>query len=253
MIPIFDSPRSRSVPYVNIAFILINFAVFIYELYLNAQGPADLERFIAEWGNVPACTFDSVGVDRGIIAENTICRLQPNSTLTPITAMFMHLGWLHIFGNMLFLWVFGDNVEDAMGHVLYAVFYLLVGVIASVAHGLTDLDSLVPAIGASGAVAGVMGGYIVLFPRSVVTAVIPPLFFLPLPVPAFVLIGVWFVIELISGFASLGFGVVEVGSDIAYFAHIGGFAAGALLVKLFAWRAPRRGSRAYADPYKDVW
>ena len=253
MIPIFDSPRSRSVPYVNLTLIAINFIVFFYELYLNGQSPAELERFIREWGNVPACTFDAVGWERGIVAENPICRVQPNSALTPITAMFMHLGWLHILGNMLFLWVFGDNVEDAVGHVLYAAFYLLVGIIASVAHSLTDIDSLVPAIGASGAVAGILGAYIVLFPRSVVTAVIPPLFFLPLPVPAFILIGIWFVIELVSGFASLGFGVVDVGSDIAYFAHVGGFVAGALLIKLFAFRAPRRGSRAYTNPYKDAW
>jgi membrane associated rhomboid family serine protease len=253
MIPIFDSPRSRSVPYVNLTIIALNFIVFFYELYLNAQAPAELERFIREWGTVPACTFDAVGWDRGIIAENTVCRLQPNSALTPITSMFMHLGWLHILGNMLFLFVFGDNVEDAVGHVLYAAFYLLVGIIATLAHSLTDIDSLVPAVGASGAVAGIMGAYIVLYPKSVVTAVIPPLFFLPLPVPAIVLIGIWFVIELVSGFASLGFGVANVGSDIAYFAHIGGFVAGAVLIKLFAVRGTKRTSRRYADPYKDVW
>lgn len=253
MIPIFDSPRSRSVPYVNLTIIALNFIVFFYELYLNGQSPLDLNRFIVRWGNVPACTFDAVGWDRGIIAENRVCRIQPNSALTPITAMFMHLGWLHILGNMLFLWVFGDNVEDAMGHLLYAAFYLLVGIIASVAHSLTDVDSPTPAIGASGAVAGILGAYIVLYPKSIVTAVIPPLFFLPLPVPAFILIGIWFVIELVSGFASLGFGVVDVGSDVAYFAHIGGFVAGAVLVKLFAIRGPNRTSRRHADPYKDVW
>ena len=241
MIPIFDSPRSRSVPYVNLTIIALNFIVFFYELYLHGQSPVDLNRFILRWGNVPACTFDAVGLDRGIVAENTVCRIQPNSALTPITAMFMHLGWLHILGNMLFLWVFGDNVEDAMGHVLYAAFYLLVGIIASFAHSLTDVDSLTPAIGASGAVAGILGAYIVLYPKSVVTAVIPPLFFLPLPVPAFVLIGIWFAIELVSGFASLGFGVVDVGSDVAYFAHIGGFVAGLVLIGLFGgFRRPRR-------------
>jgi membrane associated rhomboid family serine protease len=148
--------------------------------------------------------------------------------------MFMHVGWLHILGNMLFLWIFGDNVEEAMGHVLYAVFYLAVGIIAAFAHGVVNLDSLVPAVGASGAVAGVMGAYIVLYPRATVIAIIPPLIFLPLPVPAFVMIGVWFAVELIQGFSSLGPDVTETGGGVAYFAHIGGFVAGAALVNVMA-------------------
>jgi membrane associated rhomboid family serine protease len=256
MIPIFDSARSRGIPYVNITFIAINFLVFFYELYLSNQplpgGLTELDRFIARWGNVPACTFDAGGWDRGIVAENAICNLQPRSVLTPITAMFMHLGWLHILGNMLFLWVFGDNVEDAMGHVLYAIFYLLVGVLAALAHGLTDLNSLIPAVGASGAVAGVMGAYIVVFPRSIVTAVIPPLFFLPLPIPAALMIAIWFVGQLISGFSSLGFGVADVGTEVAYFAHIGGFVAGAVLVNLFAFNRPRRRNTS-RYPLEDAW
>ena len=256
MIPIFDSNKTRSRPYVNLAFIAINFAVFFYELYLANQpwsgGLTELDRFIARWGNVPACTLDASGWDRGIVARNAICELQPNSILTPITAMFMHLGWLHILGNMLFLWVFGDNVEDAIGHVLYALFYLLVGVLATIAHGLTDVNSLIPAVGASGAVAGTMGAYIVLYPRSIVTAVIPPLFFLPLPIPAALMIAIWFVAQLISGFSSLGFGVADVGSEVAYFAHIGGFVAGAVLVNFFAFNRPKRRAK---NPYplEDAW
>ena len=148
--------------------------------------------------------------------------------------MFMHLGWLHLLGNMLFLWIFGDNVEEAMGHALYAVFYLLVGIAAAAAHGLVNQESLTPALGASGAVAGVMGAYIVLYPRSLVIAIIPPLVFLPLPIPAFIVIGLWFAMELFYGFASLDPGVADVGGGIAYFAHIGGFVAGVALVNLFA-------------------
>ena len=257
MIPVFDSARSRTTPFVNLTFITINFIVFFYELYLANQplpgGLSELDRFIARWGNIPACTFDAGGWDRGIVAQSGVCEIQPNSVLTPITAMFIHLGWLHIIGNMLFLWVVGDNVEDAMGHALYALFYLVVGVLASLAHGLTDLNSLTPAAGASGAVAGVMGAYIVLYPRSIVTAFIPPLFFLPLPIPAALMIAIWFVGQLISGFSSLGFGVSEVGSDVAYFAHIGGFVAGAILVNVFAFRRTRRRPSARRPELEDAW
>jgi membrane associated rhomboid family serine protease len=139
-----------------------------------------------------------------------------------------------------------------MGHVLYALFYLLVGVLAALAHGFTDLNSLTPAAGASGAVAGVMGAYIVLYPRSIVTAFIPPLFFVPLPIPAALMIAIWFVGQLISGFSALGLGVSEVGSDVAYFAHIGGFVAGAVLVNLFAIRR-RRPPRRARSPLEDAW
>ncbi len=245
MIPIGDSVRRRSIPYVNYALIAINVIVFLYELSLQGQtwvGPlTQLDHFISDWGNVPPCTFDAIGWDQGFKGSGRTCSAQPNPALTPITAMFMHVGWLHLLGNMIFLWIFGDNVEDAMGHALYAVFYLLVGVLATVAHGVVNLDSLSPALGASGAVAGVMGAYIVLYPRALVIAIIPPLIFLPLPVPAFIVIGLWFIIELVRGYASLGPEVAEVGGGIAYFAHIGGFVAGALLVNLFA--IPNRKNR----------
>jgi membrane associated rhomboid family serine protease len=258
MIPIGDSTRSRSFPYVNVALIIINFVVFFYELYLSGQSSpplgTDLDRFVEHWGNIPGCTFDALGWDRNLMVDVAReCREQPSPALTPISAMFMHLGWLHILGNMLFLWIFGDNVEDAMGHVLYAVFYFVVGIAAALAHGLTDANSLTPALGASGAVAGVMGAYIVLHPRSMVTVLIPPLIFFPLFVPAIVVIGVWFIIELISGFASLGPDVAKVGGGVAYFAHIGGFIAGALLVSLFAAhrKRARRPSRTVYPARRD--
>jgi membrane associated rhomboid family serine protease len=163
---------------------------------------------------------------------------------TMFTALFIHGSWLHILGNMLFLWIFGDNVEDSMGHALYALFYLAVGASASFAHMLVNASDMTPAVGASGAIAGVMGAYIVLFPRATVAVIIPVLFFLPFPVPAFLLIGFWFVAQVFSGFASLGVSTVGAGGGIAYFAHIGGFLAGALLVNIFAVRrrppSPRR-------------
>ncbi len=237
MIPVADPGRRHTTPYVNYTLIAINFAVFLYQLYLQGQtwvGPySELDRFIAHWGNIPPCTFDAIGWDQGFIGTGRTCSMQPAPALTPLTAMFMHIGWLHILGNMLFLWIFGDNVEEAMGHILYAVFYLVVGSVAAVTHGLVNMDTLIPAVGASGAVAGVMGSYIVLYPRSTVIAFIPPIF-IPLPIPAAIVIGVWFIVELFLGFSSLGPDSAGVGSGIAYFAHIGGFVAGALLVNVFA-------------------
>jgi membrane associated rhomboid family serine protease len=209
MIPIHDSERSRSFPYVNVAIIAINIVVFIYELSLQGQAIAprvtELDRFIAHWGNIPACTLDALGRHADLTLRGVAtCDAQPHPAWTLITAMFMHGGWLHILGNMLFLWIFGDNVEDAMGHVLYAVFYLLVGVIAGFTHMLVNADALTPAIGASGAIAGVMGAYIVLYPRATVAVLVPIFFFIPLPVPAFLLIGFWFLLQLFSGAADLG-------------------------------------------------
>jgi len=238
MIPIGDTTRRRSVPYVTYALIGINLLIFIYQLMLSEQvdqfGRSELDLFIRRWGNVPPCTFDALGWDQGTIVLNTACEVQPRPALTPLTSMFMHVGWLHIMGNMLFLWIFGDNVEEATGHALFAVFYVLCGLAAAAAHGLVNQDSLVPALGASGAIAGVLGAYLLLYPRSLVIAIIPPIFFLPLPIPAFIVIGLWFAIELFSGLTSLDPGVADVGSGIAYFAHIGGFVAGALLVNVFA-------------------
>lgn len=245
MIPFRDSVRSRSIPYVNVAIIVANLAVFLYEVMLSqhALGPriTELDRFIFHWGNIPACTFDALGWDRNLVGTGAnVCHGQPHPAWTIFSAMFIHGSWIHLLGNMLFLWIFGDNVEDAMGHVLYAIFYLLVGVAGALTHGFVDPNALTPAIGASGAIAGVMGAYIVLFPRATVSVIIPFLFFIPFPLPAFLLIGFWFLAQVFSGFSSLGVDAVGAGGGIAYFAHIGGFVAGALLVNVFAWNRPRR-------------
>jgi membrane associated rhomboid family serine protease len=152
--------------------------------------------------------------------------------------MFVHGGWLHLIGNMLFLWVFGDNVEDALGHVRYLLFYLLAGAAAAALQVYVDQDSLVPMVGASGAIAGVLGAYLVLYPRATVAAVIPLLwFFGAFPVPAWVLIIFWFFLQLLNGVATLGAGDVTQG--VAFWAHIGGFVAGFALV----WLLRRRGRR----------
>jgi membrane associated rhomboid family serine protease len=242
MIPVADTVRSRSVPYVNLTIILINIVVFVYEVYLSQNvirgNVTDLDRFIYEWGNIPACTFDELGRNVELSARGqALCAGQDRPLLTIFTAMFMHGGWLHLAGNMLFLWIFGDNVEDAMGHLRYALFYLLCGVIAALTHGAIDTMSLQPAIGASGAIAGVMGAYLVLFPRAMVYVVLG-IILIPAPLPAWVLIGFWIVLQVFYGAASLG--VDTAAGGVAYFAHIGGFIAGALLVRLFVVGRARR-------------
>lgn len=240
MIPIRDSERSRSIPYVNVAIIVANLAVFLYEVSLSQQTigarATGLDRFIYHWANIPACTFDALGWDRNLVGNGAnVCHGQPHPAWTIFSAMFMHGSWIHVLGNMLFLWIFGDNVEDAMGHALYGIFYLLVGTAGSLAHGVIDPDALTPALGASGAIAGVMGAYIVLYPRATVSTLF---IFVPVPLPAFLLIGFWFVSQLFSGVSSLGVDTVGASGGVAYFAHIGGFAAGALLVNAFAWHRP---------------
>jgi membrane associated rhomboid family serine protease len=239
MIPIGDSPRPGAFPFVNVALIVTNVLVFLYEVQLSNQPlglvASELDRFIAEWANIPACTFDALGWETNhSVRALRVCEEQPQPVLTIFTAMFMHGSWLHLLGNMLFLWIFGDNVEAAMGHIRYAIFYLLAGTLAAIAHGLVNASDLTPAVGASGAIAGVLGAYLLLFPRATATVVFFPII-IPLPIPAFVLIGFWFVTQVFSGLAELGRvdDAVGSGGGIAYFAHIGGFVAGALLVNLF--------------------
>jgi len=253
MIPVGDSVRSRTVPYVNITIIVINIVVFLYEVYLSqdviAANFTELDRFIFEWANIPSCTFEALGVDAiSAGAEAQACSQQSEPLLTPLTAMFMHGGWLHIAGNMLFLWIFGDNVEDAMGHARYAIFYLVAGIAAAFAHGITDIESTQPAVGASGAIAGVMGGYIVLFPRAVVE-VIFGFILIPIPIPAFIMIGFWFVLQLFYGAASLGIDTAAGG--IAYWAHIGGFVAGAAMVRVFVAGRERYIARMRGRTFDD--
>ena len=256
MIPIHDSVRSRTFPYVNVAIIAINFAVFFYEVSLSQQTlhgqVTRLDTFIYDWGNIPACTLDALGVNATLSPLATqVCAMQPHPVWTVFSALFIHGGWLHILGNMLFLWIFGDNVEDSMGHALYAVFYLLVGALSGFTHMFVNAADVTPAVGASGAIAGVMGAYIVLFPRATIAVIIPLFFFIPFPVPALLLIGLWFVAQVFSGFSSLGVSAVGAGGGIAYFAHIGGFVAGALLVNAFAVR--RRAGPRRIRPPRDVW
>ncbi len=222
MIPVSDTVRSRTTPYINIALILANFAVFFYELTLS-QG--EVNRFFIQHGVVPHRLVNWIDSPSG-----------QKEPLTVITAAFIHGGWLHILGNMLYLWVFGDNVEDYLGHLKYLLFYLIAAAAAVAFQVAIDNNGTVPMVGASGAIAGVLGAYLVLYPKATVSVIF---FLVVLPVPAFVIIGFWFLLQLLSGIAALGT-ATGVGEGVAVWAHVGGFAAGFIIVLLLRPLIPRR-------------
>lgn len=224
MLPIGDENRGRRiVPFVTYGLILVNVLVFFYELTL----PADqLEAFVYRFGAIPAELTQ--GVDAPPLAPFPIY-------LTVITSMFLHGGWAHILGNMLFLWIFGDNVEDSMGHVRFLLFYLLGGIGAALTQiYLGGPESTTPMIGASGAIAAVLGGYLILYPTALVRVLVWFGFFVTvLMVPAIIVIGVWFLLQLLSGVATLGVQTQQTGGGVAFWAHVGGFVTGVVLVWIF--------------------
>jgi len=229
LIPISDAVRSRTFPFVNIALIVASVAVFIYEITLST---ADINVFIVDHGVVPVQLVDWVQGPSGLEEPGTV-----------FTSMFLHGGWLHLIGNMLFLWVFGDNVEDSLGHLRYLLFYFLAGRGAVALQVYIDQDGTIPTIGASGAIAGVLGAYLVLYPRATVAVLIPWLwFFGAFPMPAVVLIGLWFLLQLLNGVASIAT-ATGVDTGIAFWAHVGGFLTGLALVFVF-----RRGRRRRVSP-----
>jgi membrane associated rhomboid family serine protease len=237
MFPVQDSVPSRSVPVATRTLILINVVVFFFELMLPRQG---LERLFYLFGIVPArFTHPEWAAEVGFPLDD-YWRI--------LTHQFLHGGWFHIIGNMWALWIFGDNVEDRMGSSRFAIFYLLCGSIAGITQLLTNPDSTVPAVGASGAVAGVLGAYLIYFPTARLIVLLP-VFFLPLffEVPAVLYLVLWFWIQLFSGTAALA-GPQEVGG-IAWWAHVGGFVAGMLLCGLFV----RRRRPWQPDEYGAEW
>ena len=229
MFPIGDENAGTSIkPFVNWMLIGISVLVFVYEMLLP---PDQLEVFFMQFGAIPA----------------EITRFRDLYTI--FTSMFLHGGWAHLLGNMLFLLIFGDNIEDAMGHVSYLLFYLLCGIAAALAQVLLDVSSTIPVIGASGAISGVMGAYIVLFPHGKVRALMFFGYFGQIIlVPAWVMIGLWFVLQLFSGFASLA-GPADIGG-VAFWAHVGGFIAGALLVWLFRDKESVARQNAVRDQHR---
>lgn len=216
MIPLKDRNPTKLFPYANVCIILINVAVFAYEV---SQG-SGLEEFIRTYSVIPADLFSSI--QRHAFFENSFRGV--------FTSMFLHAGWLHLGGNMLYLWVFGDNIEDKLGHARYVVFYLICGIISSALYVYVDPHSRVPTIGASGAISGVLGAYMLLFPKAKVLTVIPIFIFLQfVELPALIVLGLWFVLQFFSGLASLGYQTAEAGG-IAWWAHVGGFVAGLILI-----------------------
>ncbi len=230
MFPIRDSVPSRQAPLVTWLIILANVAVFLYEF---VQPPRQLEQLVFLYGLVPVRLSVDLSIDGGLPPGVT----PAGGWLTLLTSQFLHGGLLHLVANMWTLWIFGDNVEDRMGRVRFLVFYLLCGVAAGLAHWFTNPASTVPTVGASGAVAGVMGAYFLLYPRARIVMLFPILFWpLFLEVPALLFLGFWFVGQLLSG-ASAGLsGTAEGG--VAWWAHVGGFLVGLLAVKVFTVRPP---------------
>jgi membrane associated rhomboid family serine protease len=214
MIPLKDINPTRTVPVVNVALIVANALVFFYMVYTSTLVRGSENGIMLAYGTVPARL--NLWLAGRIPAEAALLPL--------VTSMFLHSGLMHLAGNMLFLWVFGDNVEDYFGHLGYLVFYLVCGVGSGLIHVLFNLDSRIPAVGASGAISGVMGAYAVLYPGH---RILTFFFIFLIPVPAILILGYWFVIQFLEGVSGIGMGVH--GGGVAIWAHIGGFVMGVLI------------------------
>jgi hypothetical protein len=218
MIPLRDRNPTHHTPVVNIGLILANIAVFLYQF---SAGPG-VDSLYYQFGVVP----------KDVVAS--FSQLELGTAILPLfTSMFMHGGWLHIGGNMLYLWIFGDNVEDRLGRFRYLVFYLLCGFAATALHIFIEPGSEVPTVGASGAISGVLAGYLLMFPKARVVTIIPVFFFLQVAeLPALIVLGFWFIMQFFSGLVSLSAETAGTGG-VAWWAHIGGFLAGLALVVPF--------------------
>ena len=205
MIPLRDTQPSYTYPFVTVLIIAINVLIFLYEFSLDRF---ELNHFIVQYGMIPA-RFEWSDV---------------------VSSIFLHGGWMHLIGNMWFLWIYGDNVEDILGHMQYALFYVICGIAASFIHLVFNADSRVPTVGASGAIAGVMGAYMVKFPHSRILTLVPVFVFITtMEIPAFLILIYWFVIQFFSGVGEIGHSHLSQGG-VAWFAHVGGFLAGIVLV-----------------------
>lgn len=228
MLPLRDEIPSRRLPIVTYLLIAANVMAYIWQFLVSSQNP----RLAYAYAMIPADYFNGITL---------------SDLLHIFTSMFMHGGLAHIGGNMLYLWIFGDNVEDAMGHTRFLAFYLLGGFLASLAHIITSPTSRIPTVGASGAIAAVLGAYLILYPRArVLTLVVLGFFIRLVMVPATIVLGLWFILQLFQGVMSLG--MADMGG-VAFWAHIGGFVSGMLLVRLFA---RPQGPRIY-DPLRGRW
>lgn len=215
MIPLRDSLRSRSLPLITISIIIANFYVFYRELIASDRM---LNVMIRKYGLTPISFIEALNAGSLSIAD-----------YSPLLSnLFLHGGWLHIIGNMWYLWIFGDNVEDWLGHISFVAFFLLTGLIANISHILLDPFSTIPVIGASGAISGILGAYLILYPTAKIKTLVPIFIFLQIfEVPAMLFLGLWFFLQLQSG------ALASAGTNIAWWAHIGGFLAGMILIKVF--------------------
>ena len=237
MIPLHDDNPARTKPVLTVSLIAANVLAFAYQLSL---GPNAGQAFVYQFGAIPAVILGTRALPEQLAA------IPP--ALSLFTSMFLHGGFMHLIGNMLYLWIFGNNIEDAMGRVRFLIFYFLSGFAASFVHILSDVSSVIPAIGASGAISGVLGAYLLLYPHAQVLTLIPLGFFTRLMyIPAGIVLGLWFVFQLLSGGLSGG-----EGGGVAWWAHVGGFVGGMLLVGLFKKRDvrffnPRQPHGRYAE------
>jgi membrane associated rhomboid family serine protease len=273
LIPLRDNLPTDRFPVVTLGIIIINFAVFLFlqgPSFSLSSGQEVDSKPIVEFGAIPyritqpdkECLLALPGTPQ----EQPVCQgtrdyqvaiesvpvkeiTQPPAFLTIITSMFMHGGWLHIIFNMLFLWVFGNNVEDSMGRLRYVFFYLLGGVAAALTQVAVSPDSQTPLVGASGAIAGVLGGYALLYPRARILTAVFVFFIFFVQIPALVMLGIWIFLQFLPAVGQLASPDVGSQGGVAYFAHIGGFAFGLLAIKLFA----QRRSAAYEQPRLPVY
>ena len=230
MFPYRDENETVRTPVITFALIAINLLVWIFVQGYGSRGP--LQVSVCELGLIPGeLTLQATPGDGFPLAPGLACLVDPGRAPSHLlTAMFLHGGWMHLLGNMWFLWLFGNNVEDSMGRLRFVVFYLLSGLCASLAHVLTDPSSIMPMVGASGAISGVMGAYLVLYPRlRVYCFVVIFVFVTTVALPAWVMLGYWMLLQVLGSFQG-----PEAGGGVAFWAHIGGFAAGVLLIRSFA-------------------
>src|SRR5574337_712132 len=227
MIPLRDNLPSATHPVITVLLILACTAVFVYVFY-GLESDAAVQRVVLHYGAIPS----------RLLAPGGLAQAAP----TLVTSLFLHGGWLHLGGNMLYLWIFGDNVEDLMGHTGFLFFYVLSGAVATASHALLNPTSTAPLVGASGAIAGVLGAYLVLFPRARIRSLaILGYYITTVSIPALVYLPVWFLLQFYSGVASLGAGAG--GGGVAWWAHVGGFVTGIVLVPIFTRR--RRSQAAW--------
>lgn len=231
MFPYRDENETLRTPIVTGTLIALNVLSWLF--VQGAGFGIALARSVCELGLIPGELTASLPPGTPFpMGDGLVCLTDPGRQLSNVlTSMFLHGSWMHLLGNMWFLWIFGNNVEDSMGRLRFIAFYLLCGLAAALAQVITDPSSAIPMVGASGAISGVMGGYLVLYPNVRVYALVPIGFFLTsMALPAWVMLGYWFLLQFLSGLATFGSGV----GGVAFWAHIGGFVAGLVLIRLFA-------------------